>query len=308
MHNVRMANWNDLKYLLQVIRDGSTLAASRSLDANQTTVMRRIAALEAELGLTLFEKKRSGYAPTDALKALMPQLETVENAHLAFDKEAAALARGVSGTIRLTAPELLVVPLLATALTALREQHPAIRVELVTTDGFLDLGRGEADIALRASDPPSSGSLLGRRIHGADGWSICCSKGYAQRHGAPQNVEDLAHHPLVGVMESHYRNPMMEWLDSFIQTEGLALRQSSLTAIYAAVRAGFGVSIAPDVVLAADPDMLRCFPVGVDPGKELWLLTHERHRHTAHVRTALDFLGSFISNLVRSRSKSTSSS
>jgi len=300
-----MANWNDLKYLLQVARDGSTLAASRSLQMNQTTVMRRIAALEADLGLTLFEKRRSGYVPTDALTRLMPQLEAIENAHGAFEKEAATLVRGVSGTIRLTAPELLVVPLLATALTALREQHPAIRIELVTTDGFLDLGRGEADIALRASDPPSSGSLLGRRIHGADGWSVCCSRTYAARHGVPSQAEDLANHPLVGVMDGLYKNPMMEWLDAYIQKEGLALRQSSLTAIYAAVRSGFGVSIAPDVVLLADPEMVRCFPVGADPGKQLWLLTHERHRHTAHVRTALDFLGTFLSSLVRSRLRET---
>jgi DNA-binding transcriptional LysR family regulator len=303
MHNGSMANWSDLKFLLQVARDGSTLAASRSLATNQTTVMRRITALEGELGLTLFERRRSGYVPTDALKALMPQLEAIEIAHVDFEKAAATLVRGVSGTIRLTAPELLVVPLLAPALTALREQHPAIRIELVTTDGFLDLDRGEADIALRASDPPTSGSLLGRRINGADGWSVCCSKGYAATHGAPRTAEGLASHPLVGVIESHYKNPMMEWLDSHIHREGLALRQSSLTAIYAAVRSGFGVSIAPDIVLAADPDMVRCFPVGIDPGKQLWLLTHERHRHTAHVRTALDFLGGLISNLVKSRLK-----
>lgn len=298
-----MADWNDLKYLLQVARDGSTLAASRSLRTNQTTVMRRVTALEADLGLTLFEKRRSGYVATDALKRLMPELEAIEAAHRQFDHEASAIVREIGGTIRLTVPELVVQPLIVPALTALREQHPAIRVDLVTTDAFLDLAKGEADIALRASDRPSTNGLLGRRIHGTESWSICCSRDYAEKHGIPRRTEDLAGHTLVGVMDGLYPSPIMEWLDAHITRESLALRQNSLISIYAAVRSGFGVTVAPDVVLLADPEMIRCFPAGIEPGKELWLLTHERHRDTPHVRVAMDFLGSFLTRLVKSRQR-----
>src|SRR5438552_2963016 len=102
-----MTDWSDLKFLLHVLREGSTLAASRVLKTSQSTVMRRIAALENDLGLILFDKRRSGYSPTDALTSLIAKLEAVQAAHDAFECEAGMVARLESGTVRLTTPELI---------------------------------------------------------------------------------------------------------------------------------------------------------------------------------------------------------
>ena len=181
-------DWNDLKYCTHVAREGSTLAAARALDISQTTVMRRIAALEDALGYELFEKRRAGYVPTDALKALLPRLDAIEVAHTAFEHEAAHTGRSLKGTVRLTASELMVAQFLSSALVVFSAEYPDIRIELFTTDRFLDLSRGEADIALRAGDPPTEASLFGRCIVPSDIWHVCCSRLTAQPPGsqAPQ--------------------------------------------------------------------------------------------------------------------------
>ena len=73
-----MLDWNDLRYFLAVAREGSTLAAGRELRVSQTTVARRIAALEAALGFPLFEKRQAGYALTPAGEELLERAEQVE--------------------------------------------------------------------------------------------------------------------------------------------------------------------------------------------------------------------------------------
>ena len=97
-----MLDWNDLRYFLAVARDGSTLAAAKALRVSQTTVARRIAALEAALGFPLFEKRQAGYALTPAGEDLVNRAEKVEEAANHFSDAASAQSRDVSGTVKIT--------------------------------------------------------------------------------------------------------------------------------------------------------------------------------------------------------------
>lgn len=291
-------DWNDLKYCAHVAREGSTLAAAQVLKTSQTTVMRRIGALEQALGYELFEKRRSGYVPTAALKALLPQLDAIEAAHATFEHEAAHTGRSMKGKVRLTAPELLVPHFLGTALIAFAVEYPDIEVELFTSEQFLDLTRGEADIALRAGDAPTEPSLFGRRIT-ADTWHICCSRSYAEEHGIARTIEDLQQHMLVTVTEGSYKSPISDWLGAHTPKERIALRHNSLTSVYLSVKAGLGLSPCPDVLSAVDADLVRCMPLPVDVGKGLWLLAPERLRKAQHVRVLLDFLVNYLSTLLK---------
>src|SRR5215218_290244 len=98
----RMLDWNDLRYFLAVASEGSTLAAGRKLRVSQTTVARRIAALEASLGFPVFEKRQAGYAITPAGEDLLARAEQVEKAANHFADAAAAQSRDVSGTVKIT--------------------------------------------------------------------------------------------------------------------------------------------------------------------------------------------------------------
>src|SRR5689334_14201998 len=146
-----MLDWNDLKYFLAVAKRGSTLAAGRSLRVSQTTVARRIAALERALGVRLFDKRQAGYALTPAGHELLSRAEEVEHAASVFSEAAAAQLRDVSGSVKITTEEVYAITVLAPVLRELHELHPEILIELDTSQQVRDLGAGEADISLRST-------------------------------------------------------------------------------------------------------------------------------------------------------------
>ena len=124
-----MLDWNDLRYFLAVAREGSTLAAGRALRVSQTTVARRIAALEATLGFPVFEKKQAGYALTPAGEQLVERARQVEMAADAFADAAAAEKRETSGTVRITTQDIFAVTLLAPMLRDLHDRHPGVTLQ-----------------------------------------------------------------------------------------------------------------------------------------------------------------------------------
>ena len=297
-----MLDWNDLRYFLGVARTGSTLSAGRTLRVSQTTAARRVTALEEALGLTLFERRPTGYTLTPAGEALLETAEQVEAAAGGFAAAAAAEAREISGTVRLTVDEIYAVTILAPILRDLHEAHPAIRIELDTTEEKRDLGAGEADVAVRSSRGPTDAGLVGRRVAN-DNWTIYCSRDYAAAHGRPERRKALAGHPFIGGGSPGVWQVYRAWLEANGLTGAVAMQHDSSSGMLSAVRAGFGLAVLPCMVADFDPDLVRCLPP--DPGNErgLWVLTHERLRHTPRIRAVLDFLYDRLSRLARAQER-----
>src|SRR5687767_9090962 len=151
LNNAAMFDWNDLKPFLAVARSGTTLAAARRLRVSQPTVVRRIAALEQATGTTLFDRRRTGYALTETGRDMLPLAEAAEAAMERIEESLASRSRRLAGSIRVTAAEPLANLFLAPAVVAFRRTHPDVEVQLLLCDEFLDLARGEADVALRAT-------------------------------------------------------------------------------------------------------------------------------------------------------------
>jgi DNA-binding transcriptional LysR family regulator len=284
-----MFDWNDLRYFIAVARKGSTLAAGRELRVSQTTVARRIAALEVALGFPLFEKRQAGYALTPAGEDLLARAELVEGSATSFAEGAAAHARELSGVVRITSEEIYALSLIAPVLPDLRERHPDILIELDTGQQMRDLGAGEADIALRSSSQEQPAGLVGRRIC-VDDWTLYCSRDYAARNGAPASVRELKRHPIVGGGGGNLWRHYQAWLKSLGLEQQVAMMHGTSTGLLTAVRSGFGIAVLPCVVADADPDLIRCLPPREDHLRVLWLVTHERVRHTPTVRAVIDFL------------------
>ena len=101
-----MYDWGDLKFFLATARRGSTLAAARELGVNQTTIARRIAALETALSLRLFERNRDGYRLTEAGAAILAQAERVASEAETVERLVAQGKRDLAGVIRVTTPEI----------------------------------------------------------------------------------------------------------------------------------------------------------------------------------------------------------
>ena len=192
-----MFDWNDLKFVLAVARSGSTLAASRTLRVSQTTVARRVDALESSLGVRLFERRPGGYLLTANGEKLIVHAEQVEKDAAAVANAVQSWNRAVAGTLRVTTTELLAMDILAPLISELRSTHPSLQIEMVADDRRLDLARGEVDVAIRLGALPAEAGITCRRL-GRSAWSLHCAKSYAERHGVPQTVEDLDDHEIVG--------------------------------------------------------------------------------------------------------------
>ncbi len=284
-----MLDWNDLQYFLAVARGGSTLAASRALRVSQTTVARRIAALERTVGLVLFEKRPAGYALTPAGDELLVHAQEVEAAAHKFDSVAAASTRDLQGSVRVTTEEIFAVTLLPPLMRELRDLHPQIVIELDTAQAIRDLGAGEADIAMRSTTQATGNGLVGRRIC-EDDWTLYCSRDYAARNGVPADREELKNHTIIGGGGGNLWRHYQAWLKSLGLEDRVAMHHASSTGLLSGVRSGFGIAVLPCIVADAEPDLLRCLPPRGGHGREFWLLTHERVRHSPRVRAVIDFL------------------
>ncbi len=291
-----MSDWNDIRYVLEVWRTGSTLAAARTLSVSQSTVMRRIAALEAELSAELFDKRRTGYMPTSTLQALLPRMEAVEAAHFAFDHAADAIGREVSGTVTVTASELVCSVFLNKAIAQLRRAHPGISVELLASGQMLDLANGEADIAIRAGLRPTDNGLFGRRL-AEEKWNFYCSRGYAREHGVPRSIADLAGHSVLAPQEKSFPPEITDWFRNYVPDSAVVVRHTGLAPVYYGVKSGVGVSVLSDFLASGDQDLTFCFTPPEFNRTEIWVLTHDRHRQSERVRAVMRSLGDYFDAL-----------
>jgi molybdate transport repressor ModE-like protein len=182
MLNSAMFDWNDLRHLLAVAREGSTHAAAKALDVSQPTVQRRLAALEESVGRKLVERHPTGYRLTELGKALLPHAEDVERSVEAFQRQLMAEGEELTATLRVTCPEGMASRLLAPVIETFREKYPELRVDLIMTDHRLDLAKGEAEVALRMHEPGDD-SLIARRIANSP-WAVFASQSYIKRTAA----------------------------------------------------------------------------------------------------------------------------
>lgn len=292
-----MYDWNDLKAFLAVAETGSTLAAAQAMRVSQTTVARRIAALETATGVTLFERRQAGYALTPVGEAMLASAAAVRDAAARFGEAAGARSRDAGGTVSLTVMEIIAVTILPPILRNLRTEHPGIHIQLDTSDESRDLAAGAADIAIRSSKQPSGAGLVGRRV--ADNpWTVYCSRDYADRHGVPHNREELAAHPFIGGGGGVWE-PYRAWLRQYGLEESVVMQYDTATGLLSGVRAGMGLSVLPAYLADREPDLIRCLPPKSDDTTGLWLLTHERLRHVPRVRLVLDFLARELTKLGR---------
>lgn len=284
-----MFNWNDLKYFTALARHGSTLAAGRALKTDPSTVQRRIAELERGIGQPLVRREPTGYQLTAFGQQMLVHAQQVEQAAWHFEQQVQVAQRDTTGVIRVTCPEPLVLRISQSPLLPrFQALHPGLRVEFVMGDQYFDLAKGEADIALRSGDT-DDGALVGRKI-GDSLWAVYGSRGYIERHGRPESVDDLAHHALVGLDESMARHRAAEWLRRVAPGTEPVARNSSVLGLVHSVKAGVGLAPLPTALGDAEPELVRV--LGPIPElTRIWrVLTTPELRRSPPVAAFFDFI------------------
>ncbi len=284
-----MFDWNDLRFFLAVAQKGSTLAAARGLGVNQSTVQRRLTDLETQLGQRLVERLPSGYRLTDLGTAILPYAEGVATSVHVFEQALRDLGRAQIGIIRLTCPEPIAFRLTQSGvLDRFHTEHPTLKVEFVLSDQYVDLAKGEADVALRSGDTDDS-VLVGRKI--ADSlWAIYASHQYIDRHGAPTGVADLTLHPLIAFEESMNKHRTVSWFKEVAPDATYAARNTSVLGLISAAKAGVGVAPLPMSLGDAEPDLVRVLGPIPELTRAWRILTHPDQRQTPRISAFFTFI------------------
>lgn len=291
-----MFEWSDVRYFLAVARHGSTLAAARALGLSQSTVHRRLAELERKVGRELVKRHATGYRLTEFGEEMLPYAEQIEQAVLAFEQRKATIERGEVGVIRITCPEPIMYRITQSALLdRFHARYPGLRVEFVMSDKYLDLSKGDADVALRSGDTDDD-VLVGRKI--ADSiWAVYASHQYIARRGRPENVEDLARHAIVGLDESMANHRAAKWLREVAPNAEMAARINSVLGLVSAAKSGIGVAPMPIALGDAEADLVRVLGPIPELARSWRLLTHPDLRKTPRVSAFFDFINDEIAAL-----------
>lgn len=284
----RMFDWDDLRPFLAVGRFESMIAAGKALGISQSTVQRRISELERRIGRKLVLRHSSGYRLTDEGLALLPLAQEIERCVSELERHLQDTARGLDGVVRVTCPEPLVLRLAQSALLdTFHARHPKLRVEFVTSDRYLDLSKGEADIAFRSGD--TDDELVGRKI--ADSlWAVYASPDYIARSGKPSCVADLGLHPLVGFEATLASHRMLTWLSEIAPDARFAVRNNSVLGLVSAVKSGVGIGPLPTALGDDDSGLIRILGPIPELTRSWRILARPDFRRTPCTAAFFDFV------------------
>ena len=288
MHNFNMFDWNDLRYFLAIARERSTLAAATALGVNQSTVQRRLVALEKHLGCALIERHPTGYRLTELGESLLPHAEIVEQAASSLQRHVASFDKGMRGTIRLTCSTAVAHRLMKSGvLDVFHTRYPGLKVELLMTERFLDLSKGEADVAIRGGEPGDQ-SLVGRRIADVP-WGVYASRSYVERRGSPKHAEDMDHHSIIEFIGEIADLRAARWIRSKAPRATISGQSSNVPSVLLAVKSGVGLAPLPAPLADPDYELLRVLGPIPELNYPTYLLAHRDLRKIPRINAFFEF-------------------
>lgn len=288
-------DWDALRFFLRVARDGGLSPAARSLGVNHATVLRRIRALEAALGVRLFDKSAGGYTLTPAGESITDSIARMEQ-----EADAAILrVRGqdlqLSGEVRITTVDTLADRLLAPALPSFRADYPGLRLQIATIDAQANLSRREADIALRPSNDPGD-TMVGRRA-GALRFKV---------YGAPaliEEFEDWRTGPhlrgadrLANLASDRWFAEEVAGFDATKPQPAAVIEATSFLTLAEICAAGAGFACLPAFLGDPDPRLAAVAAAPEAVGTDVWVLTHREIRTAARIKAVTDWLTKIVTD------------
>ncbi len=286
-------DWNDIRFFLTVARTRSLTKTAGQLNVSQSTVARRIEALERSLRVRLFVHHQTGYFLTDAGQDVLKQAEEMEAKALALESHLSGRDLRPAGVVRLATAGTLATYLIIPALPQFYSRFPDITLQLITGVNTVSISRHDADIALRLVRPEQQ-SLKIRKV-GRMASAIYGSDTYLQQHHASER------NPFEGRRFITWDNtysylPSSKWLSDTYPGAPSALVTTSVEAQIAAVNAGLGLAVLPCFIAAKHRKMVEVIASEDALSEELWLVSHADLAASARVRVVADFLVELIND------------
>ena len=281
--------WDDFRLIKAIADHDGLTGAAAALGVNHSTMFRRLGQMEEQLGLPLFERRKTGYVTTAAGAEMAALAARMEEDVTAFGRRLAGRDVAPSGEVRITTTDTLFLNMLLPIFTAFRAVHPMIRLDVVIGNQTLNLSRRDADVAIRASDSPGE-TLIGRRLATLT-WAI-----YGRREDGltPAEIVDpsaLFQRNWVTLGDQLGYVKAARYVRDRVAPEKIALRSSAVLGLTEAVEQGLGIGPLPCFIADQRQGLIRLMPPDPDFSTGLWILTHPDIRNAPRVRAFMEFVG-----------------
>lgn len=282
-----MHNWDNYRILLALARTGSPEAAGRVLRMDESTVRRRLNALQRETGAKLVERSASTWRCTYAGNLLVEQAMAMEQGLREAETQLQAADPNLVGTVRVGAPEGYGSYVIAPAAARLQEMVRGLSIELLCYNSPADIARREVDILI-VTEPPVTGSFRIRKLKPVP-LGLYASGDYIRRNGAPHDREDIGRHSLIGYdPAAEYARSALRSLQELDIAPRAGLMCSSVIAQLRATIAGAGLCFLPIYMIEPAHDLVPLLADKLPLEIDLWLLVHADISALDRVRAVVD--------------------
>jgi len=285
-----MLSWDDFRYVKAIADTRSLAGAATELSVNHSTVFRRLAQIEQQLGSRLFERSRSGYALTPCGEEMVRLAERMGEDIVIFERQVTGHDLRPSGELRVTTNDTVLLHLMTGVFAAFRKAYPEIVLDVVVSNQALNLSKRDADVAVRATDRPPD-ALIGRRA-ASIAWAVFGASGKAPE--AFDAESDARSADWVGFGDNLANLKAARWLKDHAAPGRVVYRINTVLGLAEAAAAGMGLALLPCFIGSATPGLTRLTGPLPDLANGIWLLTHADLRQTARVRAFMDFAASEI--------------
>ncbi len=281
-------DWNLVRSYLMVAEHGSTLAAARHLEVTQSTISRHLSELERQLSVQLFDRRKTGLVLTDKGHELLRHAKQMDNVADRLQTEAAHFSSAVSGTVRISASEVLAVDVLPYCLDKLLEDNPALQIEIVASNETSNLLSREADIALRMF-PPDQQDLISRHLFDLP-IGFYAHKDYLRKHGIPKTMDEFSAHRFIGFDISPLFIEGAKRMGMKFKREDFQIRTDSIMVQNQCAMAGLGLVVMQDQLAGKVPNLKK---ISLDfdlPQLPLYIVAQQELRASRKLRVVYDGL------------------
>lgn len=251
----------------------------RALGVNHATISRRLAALEEEVGTGLVRRLARSTPLTEKGREIVALAIEMEDRAKKIERITKLPSGEVSGTVRLSAPPAFLSETLMPMLAIIGEAHPELRLALVAETRITSLERGDADIAVRLTEPLAQQSVI-RRL-GEISYSL-----YGATHLISRPREEWR---FIGFDREFSHTPFHKWLVDFAEGRPFALISNDFYVQKAAAEAGLGIALLPDKIARQSEHLARADALA-PPARTAWLVIHPDVKHAPAIRVVADMI------------------
>ena len=281
-------DWNHAKAFLITAEEGSLSAAARVLGAAQPTLGRQVNALEAELGVALFQRVGRGLTLTQAGLELLDHVRAMGDAANRVSLAAIGQSQSIEGTVRISASEVYAAHLLPAIIARLRREQPGIEIEIVASHNTSDLRRREADIAIR-NFRPTEPDLIARKIRDVPA-RLYATPGYLDRIGNPKLPYDLRNADFINITSGDAFMQALNKMGFDLTKRNFPIMTENYLVMWEYVKQGLGIGVLDAHIGDAEPAVVRILPDLEPLMFPIWLVAHREISTSLRIRTVFDIL------------------